>query len=389
LPPLALAAGIALSGLIMANKVKSESGLRTNFYCLGVAESAGGKDHARRVCRAILEQANMINREIGIPKSGAGLLSGLRKSGNAGIMLLDEFGKYMQAISGKKASSHEAEITRIMMELYTSANSTFSGMEYADHDGKMPRQIIVNPCLCMYPVTTPGRFHEALTSSDALDGFVARFMVFEVEKYPLDPIKPAVATEAIPQDLLDEIQAWRMFGVSGSMGDAGDAEAITITSTPAAEALLDDFQKRMRYQWDLDRRKMTGLHPIYGRLAEIARKLALVAHEDGEISEYVALWAINVATECGEHLIKIVRDNVADNDQQKNVKQVLRVIEKICAESQTGYARLSEITRKTQNIKAQDRKSILHDLVTSGMIDEFEGEAPEGKIKPRLYKKIN
>ena len=60
-------------------------------------------------------------------------------------MLLDEFGKYLKSIAGAKASSHETEITKIMMELYTSAGSVFSGMEYADHDGKMPRQQIVSP----------------------------------------------------------------------------------------------------------------------------------------------------------------------------------------------------------------------------------------------------
>ena len=78
-------------------------------------------------------------------------------------MLLDEFGKYLKSIAGAKAASHEMEITKIMMELYTSAGSVFSGMEYADHDGKMPRQQLVSPCLSMYPVTTPDRFYEAMT----------------------------------------------------------------------------------------------------------------------------------------------------------------------------------------------------------------------------------
>jgi hypothetical protein len=46
LPPLALGAAIALAGAVMANKVKTDTGLHTNFYTLGVADSGGGKDHA-------------------------------------------------------------------------------------------------------------------------------------------------------------------------------------------------------------------------------------------------------------------------------------------------------------------------------------------------------
>src|SRR5688572_33399805 len=65
LPPLALGAAIALAGAVMANKVKTDTGLHTNFYTLGVADSGGGKDHARRVCRAILARAGLLNMEIG------------------------------------------------------------------------------------------------------------------------------------------------------------------------------------------------------------------------------------------------------------------------------------------------------------------------------------
>lgn len=388
LPPLALAASIALSGAIMANKVQSESGLYTNFYCLGVADSAGGKDHARRVCRAILEKSGMLNKEIGIPKSGAGLLSGMRKSGNTGIMLLDEFGKYLKTISSGKASSHEAEITKILMELYTSAGSTFSGMEYADHDGKMPRQQIIHPCLSMYPVTTPDRFFEAMTSSDTLDGFIARFMVFQCEVYPVEPEEPQRRADDVPENILSIIQHWRMKNTGGTMGEAGEGEAQIIPEEPAAKALLKDYTSRMRYLWEQERRKGSGLHPIYGRLAEQAKKLALVAHDGDCIREPVAQWAIGIAEDCGARLAKIIKENVADNEQEKNVKYVLRVIKKLCETSENGYASLSAITHKTRQIKAFDRKSILNDLIISGAIDAFEDDREGRGMKSTLYKII-
>ena len=149
-------------GAVMANKVKSDTGLHTNFYTLGVADSGGGKDHARRVCRAILARSGLLNIEIGIPKSGAGLLSGVRKAGSGGLMLLDEFGKYLKSIAGAKAASHEMEITKIMMELYTSAGACSPAWSTPTMTARCPGSRSsrpASPC----PVTTPDRFYEAMT----------------------------------------------------------------------------------------------------------------------------------------------------------------------------------------------------------------------------------
>jgi hypothetical protein len=386
LPPLALGAAIALAGAVMANKVKTETGLHTNFYTLGVADSGGGKDHARRVCRAILAKAGLLNMEIGIPKSGAGLLSGVRKAGSGGLMLLDEFGKYLKSIAGSKAASHEAEITKIMMELYTSTGSIFSGMEYADHDGKMPRQQIVSPCLSMYRVTTPDRFYEAMTKGDALDGFIARFMVFECDAYPVEPVRPAVRAEDVPQPLLNVIQRWRMHGGAGSMGEAGTPEAAVVPCDGEASALLDDYTLRMRYTWEQERRKGSGLHAIYARLAEQARKLALIAHEGECVTETEAAWAVTVTDDCRARLARIVRQNVADNEQERNVKRILNIVADLCEKSGSGYAAHTDLVRRTTNIRRSDRRDIIEDLVSSGKIDKFEREGDRPGPRPLFYK---
>src|SRR5262249_46555025 len=152
-PILALGAALSFAGAIMANRVEGPTGLRTNMYTLGVGESSAGKDHARKVVKELMQQMSLIHLEIGTPKSGAGLLSGVRKASGAGFVLIDEFGRYIGNLTHKNSASHEREICTILMELYTSAGSCYAGMEYADHDGKMARQPIYNPCLSLYPVT--------------------------------------------------------------------------------------------------------------------------------------------------------------------------------------------------------------------------------------------
>src|SRR4029434_4761187 len=61
----------------------------------------------------------------------------------------------------------------------------------------------------------------------------------------------------------------------GSMGDAATPDPTVIPCNREAAALLDDYTLRMRYAWEQERRKGSGLHAIYARLAEQARKLAL------------------------------------------------------------------------------------------------------------------
>ena len=390
LPLLSLAAGIALAGVIMANKVESPTGLRTNFYTLGVAVSCSGKDHPRMVSKEILQACGLGELEIGIPKSGAGLLSGIRKANNTGIVFFDEFGKYMATITNNRAASHEAEISRLMMELFTSAGSTFSGMEYADHDGKMPRHVIVNPCLCMYPVTTPERFYESMTKRDAVDGFMARFLVFEVDDYPVMPVKPKRKIKDLPDGLRTALDYWRNRSVNSdphsNMGALYTSPA-EIPWSPGADEKLTRYMCDMRLRWNEHRIQKTGLHAVYGRMAEQAIKLALAAHEGEEVSESVADWAIKVSDYCGERMIRIIQQNVSDNEQERNAKDILRIIGDLCGLSENGLASHSDVVLKTTRLKCQERRDLIDDAIMSRKIIPYEGGEP-GKPgpKPMFYK---
>jgi hypothetical protein len=63
--------------------------------------------------------------------------------------------------------------------------------------------------------------------------------------------------------------------------------------------------------------------PQKARLAEQARKLALIAHEGDRVTEMEASWAIGVTDDCGARMVRIIRQNIADNEQERNVKRIL------------------------------------------------------------------
>ena len=96
-PILSLSAAITAAGTIYAQKLSTETDLRTNMYCLAVAETGSGKDHPRK---AIIELFNRVDPYLekkisGDPASEAGLLSALEDNRGVCLIQIDEFGHYL------------------------------------------------------------------------------------------------------------------------------------------------------------------------------------------------------------------------------------------------------------------------------------------------------
>ena len=162
----------------MGRRVRTASNLRSNLYVLGIAESGGGKDHARKVIKEVLFQAGLADHLGGERiASGAGLITALTRQ-PASLFQIDEFGKFVANVADKRrAPKHLSEIWDLFTELATSAGTTFFGAEYADQRER-PRQDIIEPCASIHGVSAPGPFWEALKSGSLQDGSLARFLVF-------------------------------------------------------------------------------------------------------------------------------------------------------------------------------------------------------------------
>ena len=61
-----------------------------------------------------------------------------------------------------------------------------NGPAYANAKEK-PREVIEQPCLCLFGVTTPGVFWGSLSSDNVIDGSLARMLIFESENHYPDP----------------------------------------------------------------------------------------------------------------------------------------------------------------------------------------------------------
>src|SRR5262245_9042008 len=110
-PWLAVGAALAVLGALMGRKVRTPTNLRSNLYIIGIAESGGGKDHARKAIKEILVQAGL-SHHLGGERLGssAGLITALVRQ-PAALFQIDEFGRFLaHVVDKRRAPKYLSEI---------------------------------------------------------------------------------------------------------------------------------------------------------------------------------------------------------------------------------------------------------------------------------------
>ncbi|NBW75524.1 MAG: hypothetical protein EBR34_06945 [Sphingomonadaceae bacterium] len=371
-PWLTLGAGLAMFGAAAGRRYAGPTNLRTNLYAIGIADSGGGKDHPLRASTRLMIAAGLANH-VGSSKiaSGAGLLTAITR--NPSIYFpLDEVGFLISsAADRKRAPKHLTEIIDNLTEFYSLADSTFLGIAYAN-DKEKPREVIEQPCLCLFGVTTPGVFWGSLSSDNVIDGSLARMLIFESENHYPDPQHDLISNEP-PGDLAALMEAVAK-GADGStpfpLGNAASAIPKPWTvpyATPQAEARARAMREE---QIDMLRRHQgTHLTGIIARLAENAAKVALIkAITDNPGSPQITAadldWGMGIASRSVQTLMHAVKERVADNDYEALIKRVHKVI----ADAGSAGIDGKELSRKSQFLDRRKRADIVAHLEEAGMI---------------------
>jgi hypothetical protein len=390
-PWLTLGAGLAMFGAAAGRRYAGPTNLRTNLYAIGIADSGGGKDHPLRASTRLMIAAGLANH-VGSSKiaSGAGLLTAITR--NPSIYFpLDEVGFLISsAADRKRAPKHLTEIIDNLTEFYSLADSTFLGIAYAN-DKEKPREVIEQPCLCLFGVTTPGVFWGSLSSDNVIDGSLARMLIFESENHYPDPQHDLISNEP-PADLVALMEAVAK-GADGStpfpLGNTATAIPKPWTvpyATPQAEARARAMREE---QIDMLRRHQgTHLTGIIARLAENAAKVALIkAITDNPGSPQITVtdldWGMGIASRSVQTLIHAVKERVADNEYEATLKRVHKAI----ADAGSAGIDGNKLSRRTQGVDRRKRVDILAHLEEAGMIRVMEMAKGEGARGParRVY----
>jgi len=370
-PVLALAAAICLQAVLAARKVRDERGNRTNLYCVGIAPSGAGKDHARKVNKNVLFQAGL-NEHDGNEDlaSDAGLVTAVEQQ-PAVLFQIDEFGRFLRTIGDPKKAPHLFNVLTALMKLYSSADTVFRGKAYAD---KKRNKVIDQPCVSVYGTTVPDHFFESLTAESLSDGFIARLLVFESGTTP-----PRLRSRQrdVPEPILEAVRWWGDFKPGGNLR-VEHPQPIVIPTSDEAGAVFDELAGIVDVE--LERPEESG-RSLWARAEEKACRLALVYacsanHEEPRIDAHAARWACDLSAYLTRRMLFICHEWVADGQFDAKQKRVLRVIRRA-----GGTITRSELCRKTQSLTQRERQEVIDNLLETGQI--VQDQTPTA-TKPRL-----
>ena len=374
-PVLALGASLCAIGALMGRKYRTESNTRSNLYVVGIAESGAGKNHSRVVINELFRKANLL-QYLGGNKiaSGSGLLTAIQRQ-PAILFQLDEFGMFLSAAADRKRSPrYVCEILDLMTELYTTAGTTYFGVEYASTQHNNAHRAIHQPCACIYGTTTPLHFWQALQASNVADGSLARFLIMESEDDFPDSNEVFGVIDP-PQDLIDRLILIHQGGgmLSGNLADIGAVDEVlvdprVVPMTPQAKAAFKQLDQELVGQ--LRTSRGTGYSSILARIEENATKLALIRAVsrdpvDPQIEGHDADWGIMLSRHCAELTIREASARVSENLVESHHKRAMQILRDA---GQAGMSR-SEFTRRTQFMDHRQRDGVLRTLAEARLID--------------------
>lgn len=374
-PILALSAAITAAGTVYGQKVRSETDLRTNIYCLAIAESGSGKDGPRKAVLSLFDKvgSDLKKHFIGKPASDAGLMSALEESGGVALMQIDEFGHYLKGINNKDNPKYLAAISSLLTELYSTASSTLMGQQYSNRQTNAKRIDIEQPCVCVLGSTVPDRLYNALSVDEILDGFLTRWIFFESKDYdPEINVNRKDIQSYVPFQLIENIKNIRKSHAPRSAGEGEFVGPVKIKTmivplTPEAQVLANNYFMLIKNKRNEAIENGNLMKVVYTRSYENMMKLALTACEviDGHltITKESIEWAINVVTYSNLKFKEIIGNHISNSPYEKNLNEMYNELKKrkrSLKESAFHY------TFKRWSMK--DRVHMLEDLQRQGRI---------------------
>ncbi len=370
-PVLALAAGICLQAVLAARKVRDERGNRTNLYCVGVAPSGAGKDHARKVNKNILFIADMVEHEGNEDlASDAGLVTAVENE-PAILFQIDEFGRFLRTIGDPKKAPHLFNVLTALMKLYSSADTVFRGKAYAD---AKRNKVVDQPCVSVYGTTVPEHFYESLTADSLSDGFIARLLVFEATT---TPARQRAKARPVPEAIKEAAAWWGSFKPGGNLAPE-HPDPMVVEATPEAGAAFDALAATV--DEELSKPDQAG-RSLWARAEEKSCRLALIYAcsanaETPVIDAEAARWACDLSEYLTRRMLYIAHEWVADGVFDARQKRVLRIVRRA-----DGKISRSELCRRTQWLTQRERQEVIENLLETGQIEQVTEET---KTKPRV-----
>ena len=359
---------------------------RTNLLTVGLLATGGGKDHQRKCCKKMLQSANLGHLVSGGSyTSGSAIISALQRY-PAAIGFVDEFGLYLNAITGKNSSTHQQSVLKTIMELYSSSNGTYQGTEYSTltlkKSAKPDRVDIDRPSLNIYGTSTPETFYGALNSGDVVSGYLNRWLIFEGDsKATLSAVDfERSVDDSPPASVIDWLTEAGEF-LSDPDEEKSPTQLVDVLVSKEAAIILNQVREKQEQE------RLNGssqLKDLWVRYLENAIKVSAIRAICDNLAEPViekhhAEWARDVVGWCITNTVSMIRSRVADSAREQAAKDMWRFIDDAGSAGTTRTL----LTRKFQRLDKRQRDGILADLVETEAVVETRMKT-EGAVRDTI-----
>jgi hypothetical protein len=327
-PLAALGAAISVVSTLMNRKYSSYTNLRANVFIATLIPSGQGKDVVIGVIPDLLIRAGAEKFVGGEPVSGTAIISALSET-PVRCYALDEYGRYLAGVNNKNANTNKIEIGDVLTKIWSCSNKPYTGKERADR--KTNKQLIIrSPYVVVNGVTVPDRFWSAITSMDASDGFLGRYIVFNSPDYA-KTLFPEHGTP--PQGLINKLKdLYEFFPQGGNLASVYSPEIeidpVVIIPSPDARTMWEELSEK----YSVIAFEKKQFSSIYNRVAENAMKLAMIYSASRDFKKpsmtlEAMSWGASLAIWSAETVVEQIQRCVADDESEKLSKQIIAIIE--------------------------------------------------------------
>jgi hypothetical protein len=369
-PFLTLGCALTFLGVLFGRKLKDELGSRTNLYCMGIAPSSAGKNHAPFQIRRLASEAGCTALLGGDDIASDTAIEDRVSRQPATLFLWDEFGhKLVQIKSG--ADHHLAQVVSLLMKIYSSAGSVYLGREYADND---KQRVITQPCCCVYATSTKERFTSGIAPIELQDGWLSRCLVFHSPDK--QPKQRGRKEKDVPLRLIERVEEWskRVVQPEGPISTKTYVTKDGHSQPPTQIVVPTDIEAEMTFRaFDDECTEFGKRYPIldclWSKGEENARRIGLIcagseSYDSPVISaanaDYACRLVRYILLDFGKVMVPEITVGMVDTQKRK----VLKIIEKFGKEG----CEKSAITKASPELNRRDRDNILADLQESGEV---------------------
>ena len=384
-PTFALVNTLCMFGALFGRRyAMAQFNTRCNVFAIAVATPGAGKDHSRQQVKKILEVSGLNDYISGDRfSSGVAILRTLHDFPSR-ISHLDEMGLYLQSLTAKTAASHQKDIIKTLLEIYSSSSGTYHGQEYADNKDRK-RFDLKQPNFNFFGTTTPSSLTKALNFEMLDNGTMSRILLVPAfEDYPARQVPELNdPPDDLIRDITDTVSVMPVgIGNLGNLQHVASSAVVPITVRWEDNA-FEEYEKMLDWQIESARKKEF----LWVRYAELALKVAMieaiarkpetpvVTLEIMSMAGSLVRWSFNYTAE-------LLYKEVAENDIEAAHKKIKRLIREAGDEG----ASTTQLARSCQGMKSRDRNEILQTLLESGEIIEEVIKAQGSGRDRKVYK---